>query len=87
MELHGLTRRTGYREEDDFVQAGQLYSRMSEAEKGRLIDNLVDALKHVNKEIQERQVQHFLRAHQDYGKRVAAGLGLELREKEESRLS
>jgi len=87
MELHGLTRRAGYREEDDFVQAGQLYSRMSEAEKDRLIDNLVDALKHVNREIQERQVQHFLRAHQDYGKRVAAGLGLELREKEESRLS
>ena len=87
VEVSGFTTRARYSEENDFVQAGQLYNRMSAEEQARLIDNLVDAMKHVKKEIQERQVKHFFRADPEYGRRIAAGLGLEVREKEESSLS
>ncbi len=87
LEVSGFARRTGYREEDDFVQAGQLYRRMSAEEQARLIDNLVDSLTHVKREIQQRQIQHFLKADPEYGARVAAGLGLASHSQKVSSLS
>lgn len=62
---------------DDYVQAGNLYRLMPEAEKAMLVDNIASHLKNARKDIQLRQVEHFRRADEDYGKRVAKGLGLE----------
>jgi catalase len=61
---------------DDYTQAGDLYRLMTAEEKERLINNLVGHLSVVPKEIQERQLVHFARADEEYGRRVAEGLGL-----------
>ncbi len=61
---------------DDTAQAGDLFRLMNQAERGRLIQNLVAAMKPVPREIQERQIGHFMKADPEYGKGVAEGLGL-----------
>ena len=79
VEVAGAGVRVGYRDEDnDFVQAGDLYRLMSEDEKARLVDNLVNHMKSVRKDVQQRQVLHFYKADSDYGQRVAQGLGIEV---------
>jgi catalase len=51
------------RDDNDFVQAGDLYRLMSEAEKQRLIGNIARSLSQVSREdIIERSVAHFRRA-------------------------
>jgi catalase len=66
------------RNNDDFVQAGELYRLMKEDEKVRLVDNLVDSMKSAKREFQLRQVLHFYNADSEYGIRVAQGLGIDL---------
>jgi len=65
---------------DDFVQAGDLY-RIVLNDEGRdhLIGNIVSHLCNAKKEIQIRQTKIFYKADFDYGRRVAEGLGLELK--------
>ena len=46
--------------------------------RGRLIDNIVDSLQTVPRDIQVRQIRHFHRADSEYGEGVARGLGLGL---------
>ena len=63
---------------DDFVQAGTLYSKvMTDEDREHLVGNIVDHLGGANKEIQLRQTVLFYRAHPEYGTRVASGLGLD----------
>ena len=77
--VEGVAERTGYHHQnDDFVQAGDLYRLMTEDEKTRLVGNLVDHMGDVRRDIQERQVQIFYRADADYGTRVAKGLGIDI---------
>ena len=61
---------------EDYSQAGDLYRLMSEDQKMQLIGNLVSAMKEVPRAIQVRQIIHFYKAEQDYGSRVAQGLGI-----------
>jgi catalase len=69
--------------EDDFIQAGELYRHvMTEDERTRLVDNIVQHIKHAEKRLQLRQTAHFFRADPDYGRRVALGLGLSMSEVE-----
>jgi catalase len=49
-------------------------------QKAQLIDNLVGALKGMPRVIQERQRGHFHKADPEYGRRVAAGLKLDIDE-------
>jgi catalase len=66
---------------DDFVQAGTLFSKvMSDEARDRLIGNIVDHLRNAQKRIQLRQTALFYKAHKDYGAGVAEGLGLDLKE-------
>lgn len=65
---------------DDFTQAGNLYRLMSADQKCQLISNLVGALTGVPKFIQVRQLAHFHKADAEYGKGVAAGLGIDMKE-------
>jgi catalase len=79
--VQGEVKRTPYQyPNDDFVQAGNLYRIMSDEEKSRLIDNIVDHIMPVRKDIQLRQICNFFRADRDYGSRIAQGLGLNLQE-------
>jgi catalase len=83
-EISGLARRTPYTHpNDDFVQAGNLYRKvMTDQDCKNLVGNIVDHLGGAQKRIQLRQTALFFKADQEYGRRVAEGLGLELAEVE-----
>ena len=69
------TRRPSHAEDDDFVQAGNLYRLMSEDEKERLIDNLAGFIAQVSRDdIAERAIENFRKADEDYGKRLEAAV-------------
>lgn len=68
---------------DDFVQAGNLYRNvMTDQDRENLVGNIVDHLSGAQKRIQLRQTAIFYKADPDYGRRVAEGLGLDLKEVE-----
>jgi len=51
---------------------------MTDLDRDHLIGNIVDHLGHAAKRIQMRQTALFFKADTDYGRRVAAGLGLDV---------
>lgn len=63
-------------EDNDFVQAGNLFRIMSEEQKEILVNNIVDDLRHVRKDIVDRQIEHFMKADRNYGERIAEHLGI-----------
>ncbi len=66
---------------DDFVQAGELYRKvMTETDRDHLIGNIVEHLGGAQKRIQLRQAVLFYKADPDYGRWVAEGLKLDLKE-------
>ncbi|MFW6180293.1 MAG: catalase, partial [Spirochaetota bacterium] len=66
---------------DDFVQAGDLYRTvMSDEDRDHLVGNIVDHLGGAQKRIQMRQAALFYKADEEYGRRVAEGLGLKVAE-------
>jgi catalase len=83
-ELSGKAARQPYTHpNDDFVQAGNLYRDvMKDEERDRLIGNIVDHLGGAQKRIQLRQTAIFYKADPDYGRRVAEGLGLDVKKVE-----
>ena len=77
-ELHGIAARWDHREgNDDYTQAGNLFRLLPPDERARLIDNLVDHMRPVSKEVQLRQLRHFYKADPAYGEGVAKGLGID----------
>ncbi|MDN4072441.1 catalase KatA [Fictibacillus terranigra] len=75
--VYGVAESVGYDHNDHYTQAGDLYRLLSEEERTRLVNNIVEAMKPVEKEeIKLRQIQHFYKADPEYGKRIADGLGL-----------
>jgi catalase len=75
IQMHGLSGNHApehYRDDSDFVQAGDLYRLMSKPEKQRLVANISASLSHVSREdIIERSIEHFRRADQEFGDRLA----------------
>jgi catalase len=62
-------------EDDDFVQAGNLYRLMSAPEKGRLVENIAGSLAQVSRDdIVQRAIGHFRNADPEYGARVEAAI-------------
>lgn len=62
---------------DDYTQAGNLFSLMTQEERQRLIQNIVNSMRAIPREIQLRQIKHFLAADEDYGNGVAEGLEIQ----------
>ena len=60
---------------DDYTQAGDLFRLMSADQQALLVENIINAMKTVPREIQERQIAHFAKADPRYGAGVAKGLG------------
>lgn len=83
-ELSGKAGRHPYSHpNDDFVQPGNLYRDvMAEQDRRNLVGNIVNHLGGAQKRIQLRQTALFFKADPDYGKRVAKGLGLDVKEVE-----
>jgi catalase len=76
-EVSGFAESVAYDHSDHYTQAGDLYRLMSEEERTRLANNIVEGMKPVKKdEIKLRQIEHFYKADPEYGERVANGLGL-----------
>ena len=65
---------------DDFTQAGNLYRMFDDAHRDRLTGRIAGVLGQARREVQMRQLCHFFRADEDYGKRVAQHLGIDLEE-------
>nr|WP_246188296.1 catalase [Metabacillus lacus] len=59
---------------NNFGQAGDTYRSFEEWEREELVSNLVDALKICQPQIQEKMVEYFTNADEDYGRRVSEGL-------------
>jgi len=69
---HGLVR---HAEDNDFVQAGALYSVMSEEERHRLVGNIAGSLAQVSRQdVIDRSIDHFASAHADLGRRIAEAI-------------
>jgi catalase len=65
---------------DDYTQPGNLFRLLTPDAQARLIDNIVTSMKSVPQRIQEKQIQHFLKADRAYGEGIAKGLGIALAE-------
>jgi len=69
--------------DDDFFQPGELYRRvMTDSDRDHLVGNIVAHLGNAQKRIQLRQAAVFFKADPDYGRRVAKGLGLDVKQVE-----
>ncbi len=80
IDVQGMAARHEYVLSDiDFVQAGELYSRvMTDYDRNNLVNNIASHLKNADKRIQLRQTALFYKAHKDYGEQVARLLGLDI---------
>ncbi len=68
---------------DDFVQPGNLYRDvMTDQDRENLVGNIIGHLGGAQKRIQLRQTALFFKADPDYGRRVAEGLKLDVKEVE-----
>ena len=62
---------------DDYTQAGNLYRMFDDGHRARLAKRIAGLLGQAREDVQMRQLCHFFRADEDYGKRVADGLGID----------
>ncbi len=85
VDVSGMAARHQYASGDiDFVQAGALYRDvMTDTDREHLIDNVVGHLKNACEPLQLRQSALFWKADPEYGRRVAQGLGLNVKEVED----
>ncbi|UQD51479.1 catalase [Bacillus methanolicus] len=80
--VSGIADSVSYDHDDHYTQAGDLYRLMSAEKQARLVENIVNSMKPVEKEeIKLRQIAHFYKADPEYGIRVAKGLGLPVQKK------
>jgi catalase len=84
IEISGQADRYPYTlHNDDFVQPGNLYRDvMTDQDRENLIGNIIGHLGGAQKRIQLRQTAIFFKADPDYGRRVAKGLKLDIKEVE-----
>ncbi len=82
IDVQGMAARHEYQLTDvDFVQAGDLYSKvLSDYDRANLVKNIVAHLKNAAKRLQLRQTAIFYKANEDYGTRIAQSLELDVNE-------
>jgi catalase len=65
--------------ENNYGQAGARWrDELDEAERTELVSNLVGGLSQCTELVQKRMVGHFLRCDEEYGTRIAQGVGVDL---------
>ncbi|MDR9856391.1 catalase [Paenibacillus sp. VCA1] len=69
--VEGRLERSDLPNTDDFTQAGQFYSALSETQQDHLVDNLAADLKGISPETQRVVLSHLSHASQELGERVA----------------
>jgi len=79
LKISGDADRYNHRDgNDDYRQPGDLFRLMTADQKQQLISNIKAAMDGVPVEIIKRQLVHFYKADPDYGKGVAAAVGVDL---------
>ncbi|TVQ62425.1 MAG: catalase [Phycisphaerales bacterium] len=63
---------------DDYTQAGNLYRMFDDDHRDRLATRIAGVLGQARNEVQMLQLCHFFRADEDYGRRVATKLGIDV---------
>jgi catalase len=85
LKVSGDADRYDHREgNDDYTQPGNLFRLMNGSQKQQLFNNIAAAMQGVPEFIIRRQIGHFYKADPDYGRGVAATLGLDITDIEES---
>jgi len=62
--------------QNDYFQPRQRFQGMLDWERDDLVANMIDNLSQCERDVQERMLWHFFLIHDDYGGRVAEGLGM-----------
>jgi catalase len=76
-QVTGVAEQVAYNHNDHYTQAGDLYCSMYEGEKDRTVENIVNAMKPVEREdIKLRATLNFYKADAEFGERIARGLNL-----------
>jgi catalase len=65
---------------DDFTQAGNLFRLFDDAHRDRLATRIAGVLGQARKEIRLLQICHFSRADEEYGRRIAEKLGIDVKQ-------
>lgn len=63
---------------DDYSQVADLYRLFDDAHRDRLTRRIAGVLGQARKEVQMRQLCHFFRVDEDYGRRIAMHLGIDI---------
>jgi catalase len=75
-EIRGRLTQEVLERRNDYVQPRARFCTMQEWERDDLVHNMIDLLGQCERDVQERMLWHFFLIHDDYGKRVAEGLGM-----------
>lgn len=62
--------------DDDYIQPGNLFRLMSARQQKELIENITGSLKKAPVDIQNKMIEHFMRADKDYGSGIKKALKL-----------
>jgi catalase len=73
--VEGSLMRAPIERTNDYGQAGERYRTMPDWERDDLVLNLVTLLGDAETDVQDRMLVHLERCDEDYGRRVAEGLG------------
>ncbi len=70
-------------DDDHYTQPGNLYRVMNDEAKAHLVHNTVGSMSQIDgpkkEEITQRQLQHWYKADKELGKRIAEGLGVQIK--------
>ncbi len=81
--VSGMTQEKAIDKQDNFRQAGEFYRSLSKHEQDDLIKNLASDLGQVKSDkIKDTMLSHFYKADKDYGTRLAAAVGVDIRSAE-----
>lgn len=72
--IEGEVTRQKISKTNDFAQAGERYRSLSKIDQEHLVDNLITDLMHIDKPIQQREVENLTKADPEFGKSVVKGL-------------
>lgn len=79
--VSGSTQQRAIDKQDNFRQAGEFYRSLDRHEQDNLIKNLAADLRQVNNvDTRRTMVSHFFQADKDYGSRLAAAVGVDVKD-------
>ncbi|MEH7126413.1 catalase [Bacillus sp. JJ1773] len=68
--VEGKLERTSITKQDDFGQAGEFYTRLTQIEKEHLVENLASDLKVISDDIRKKVMEYFSKVSSDLAKRI-----------------